>query len=133
MQIMTLLCFCIYHNKSLACVQLTFAGFIQKREKNGSILQAVIGRDLCLFQIMDTGGLRQNKITSLLLTFFVPISESLPNKSLSLQFYLSSRISRSRVSVRQWYVIHKISNGLFLTYPSFMEFSWCTCYSGCEL
>ena len=82
---------------------------------------------------MDTGGLGQNKITSLLLALFVPISESLPNKSLSLQFYLSSRISRSRVSVRQWYVIHKISNELFLTYPSFVGFSWCTCYSGCEL
>ena len=53
--------------------------------------------------------------TSWLVTLFVPISESLHNKPVSIQFYLSSRISRSRVSVRQWpwYVI-KITNGFSL-------------------
>ena len=63
--------------------------------------------------------------TSWLLILFVPISESLHNKPVSILFYLSSRISRSRVSVRQWpwYVI-KITNGLRSTDPIIIIFSF---------
>ena len=64
--------------------------------------------------------------TSWLVILFVPISESLHNKPVSTHFYMSSRISRSRVSVHQWYVI-KITNGLLSTYAIIIivSLSWC--------
>ena len=68
----------------------------------------------------DNGEMRQ--ITaSWLWTLFVPISESLHNKPVSIQFYLSSRISRSRVSVRQSRYVIKINNGLLSAYPAFKK------------
>ena len=75
-----------------------------------------------------TNGKMIETATSWLWTLFVPISESLPNKPVSTQLYLSSRISRSRVTVRQWYVI-KINNGLLSTYP-LLNFVFMMCYSG---
>ena len=61
--------------------------------------------------------------SSWLWTLFVPISESLPNRPVPKIFYLSSRISRSRVSVCQWYAI-KLNNAFLSTYLAFIKFSF---------
>ena len=60
-----------------------------------------------------------NKAESLMDFVCTYISESLPNRPVSTQFYLSSRILRSRVSVCQWYAVKFLS-----AFPAFIKFSF---------